>query len=81
LCISLIGSLFMFIAQSFRILHISSMNMQSVFLKDIFFHIFLVFLTYLFISYFNVYVLFFIYPFIAFFIYCSSVKSYDFYKK
>jgi len=81
ICISLIGSFFMFIAQSFRILHISSMNMQSVFLKDIFFHILLVFLTYLFISYLDVYLLLFIYPLIAFIIYCSTVKFYDLYKK
>jgi len=80
-CISLIGSFFMFIAQSFRILHISSMNMKFVFLKDIFFHIFLVFLTYLSISYFDVHLLLLIYPFTAFIIYCSAVKIYDFYKK
>jgi len=81
LCLSLIGSLFMFFAQAFRTLHMSSMNMQSVFYKDIYFHLFLFFLAYLLISYFNVYLLFLIYPFMAFVTYCSTIKLYDFVKK
>ena len=81
LCLSLIGSLFMFIAQAFRTLHMSSMSMQSVFLKDIFFHLVLFFLAYLLISYFNVYLLFLIYPLMALVTYCSTIKLYDFVKK
>ena len=80
-CISLIGSFIMFIAQIFRILHIGSKNMQSVFLKDVFFHTFLLFLAYLSILYFNVYLLFFIYPLMALIVYCSIIKLYDFDKQ
>lgn len=80
-CLSLIGSLFIFIAQVFRTLHIGSMNIQSVFLKDIFFHVVLFFFVYLSISYFNVYLLFLIYPLMAFVTYCSNMKLYDFDKK
>jgi hypothetical protein len=59
----------------------SSLNIQSVFLKDIFFHLVLFFLAYLLISYFNVYLLFLIYPLMALVTYCSTIKFYDFVKK
>jgi hypothetical protein len=62
LCLFLLGSVIIFITQAFRILHMGTMNLGSVFLKDIVFHIFLFFLAYLSISYFNFYLLLLIYP-------------------
>jgi hypothetical protein len=76
-CLSLLGSVIFFFAQAFRILHMGAINLETVFFKDIFFHIFLFFFAYLSISYYDISLLLLIYPIIALVIYCSALKLND----